>query len=189
MNKLKTIILTLTGLVLMLSACHDSKSYSELLREEERAVNWYMSNHRVVNEVPADTVFETGKDAPFYKLDEEGNLYMQVVSAGTPGNKAKYDQQIYFRYMRENIIAMQMGYNWPAEGNADDVGNNSRWFRFNNMYIKNSQQYGMGIQTPLRYLPIDCEVNLVVRAYYGFSGEQGTCQPYVYNLRYYPAIY
>ena len=107
MNKLKTIILTLTGLVLMLSACHDSKSYSELLREEERAVNWYMSNHRVVNEVPADTVFETGKDAPFYKLDEEGNLYMQVVSAGTPGNKAKYDQQIYFRYMREILLIVR----------------------------------------------------------------------------------
>lgn len=190
MKKIKLYIIILSGLLFAGSSCSKGKSYSELLRDEEKAVNWYMSNQKVISEVPADTVFETGEDAPYYKLDDEGNLYMQVVNPGTPGNRVRKDQQIYFRYERTNILFMYQGLNPSSEGNANDVGGgNAKWFRYNNMYIKESQNYGAGIQMPLNYLPIDCEVNLVVRAYYGFNGEQGTCQPYVYNLKYYPAVY
>jgi len=174
----------------LLPACSKSKSYSELLRDEEKATNWYMSGQKLISEVPADSVFISGPDAPFYRMDEDGNIYMQVVNPGTKGNMAKTDQLIYFRYMRTNIIHMYNGLNPSPEGNANNVGNNnSSSFRFDNMYVTNSQQYGAGVQLPLHYLPVDCEVNVVIRAYYGFSGEQGTCQPYVYNIKYYPALY
>lgn len=174
--------------MLFIAACSKSKSYSELLRDEEKAVNWYMSGQKLVNEIPADSVFITGADAPFYKMDDEGNIYMQVVSPGTPGNKAATDQLIYFRYMRTNIISLYRGENAQPTGNANNVGgNNSTSFRFNNMLISSSLEYGAGVQLPLKFLPIDCEVNVVIRAYYGFNGEAGTCQPYVYNIKYYPA--
>lgn len=189
MKKIYIFALGLLGaLTLLGSACSKSKSYSELLRDEEKAVNWYMSNQKVISEIPADSVFISGPDAPYYRMDEDGNIYMQVVNPGTRGNKVADDRLVYFRYMRTNIISLASGDNPSPSGNANDVGgNNTCSFRFNNMQVSVSQNYGYGVQLPLFYLPVDCEVNLVIRAYYGFNGEAGTCQPYLYNIKYYPA--
>lgn len=189
MKKLNIIFFSLLCLLIMLPACSKSKSYSELLKDEEKAVNWFMSNQKVVSAIPKDSVFETGENAPYYRMDEDGYIYMQVVDPGTKGNMAKNDQLIYFRYMRTNIISMYRGENPAPQGNANDVSNTSSSFRFNNMQLSNSQNYGSGVQLPLHFLPIDCEVNIVIRSYYGFKGETGTCQPYVYNIKYYPAVY
>lgn len=41
-----------------LSSCDDGKSYADLLTEETHAVNYYLSNHKVVDEIPADSVFQ-----------------------------------------------------------------------------------------------------------------------------------
>ena len=190
---MKRIFLFFTLVAALLPAlisCESSKSYSELLRDEEKAVNWFMSNRKVINEVPADSVFITGKDAPFYKMDEEGFIYMQVLNPGTPGKKAATDQLIYFRYLRTNIIYEYNGLSPVPSGNANNVGeSNTCSFRFNNMLISNSQKWGAGVQLPLHYLPIDCEVNLVVRSYYGFQGETGACQPYYFTIKYHPAAF
>ena len=51
--------------LMMLSACNDDQSYADRLNEERSAVNAYLANHRVVMEVPADSVFEVGENAPF----------------------------------------------------------------------------------------------------------------------------
>ena len=60
-------------------------------------------------DIPADTVFEVGPDAPYYRLDEDGQLYMQVLNAGTPGYKVQYNEQIYFRYTRYALEAYKDG--------------------------------------------------------------------------------
>lgn len=161
-----------------------------MLNDEEKATNWWLANQKIVNEVPADSVFITGADAPFYKMDEDGFIYMQVVNPGNPDKKAKSGQQIYFRYMRTNILELYKGQNPSPMGNAFDVGNaNSTSFRFDDLTAQSSSQFGSGIQTPLYFLGLDCEVNLVLRSYYGFSGETGQCQPYIFNIKYYPAYY
>lgn len=176
--------------MLMAGACNKSKSYSEMLNEEEKATNWWLANQKIVNDVPEDSVFITGQDAPFYKMDEDGFIYMQVINPGNPEKRAKKGQQVYFRYMRTNILEMYLGNNPKPQGNAVDVGNgNSLSFRFEDLNASSSMTYGSGIQMPLRYLGLDCEVNLVLRSYYGFSGETGQCQPYIYNIKYYPAYY
>lgn len=79
--KLKSLLL-LPLAILSLAACDDSKSYSELLEDEDKAVNSFLANQKVINEIPADTVFETGEDAPYYRIEPEGNVYMQVINAG-----------------------------------------------------------------------------------------------------------
>lgn len=63
------------------TSCEDSKSYAELLTDEAHDINRYLADHRVVNSIPKDTVFEVGPDAPFYRLDEDGNIYMQVLDS------------------------------------------------------------------------------------------------------------
>ena len=91
-------------MAIMLASCKDTESYSDRLNVERNATNAYLKTQRVVNEVPADSVFEIGKDAPFYRIDPEGNVYMQVLNPGDRvGDRAKPSQTIYFRYTRFNL--------------------------------------------------------------------------------------
>lgn len=190
MNSTITPISKLLALgAIMLSAlamisCNDTKSYAELLNDENLYVNRFLADQRVIGQVPADTVFEVGPDAPYYRLDEDGQLYMQVINAGTPGNRVSYDEQIYFRFTRWNIAYYDNGKFGDGEGN-NSVLNGNTSFRYNNYEISSSYDFGAGIQVPLSYLPIDCEVNIVIKSQYGMPSEMSYVQPYLYHIRYF----
>lgn len=188
-------ILKITGAVALLlsafaltTACDDGKTYAELLTEESQAVNRFLADQRVVNSIPVDTVFETvaeyGDDAPYYRLDEDGNLYMQVIDAGTPGNMVTDNELIYFRFTRYPIATYADGEFTSAEGNDDVMGGNLS-FRYGNFDLSSSYSYGTGIQTPLAYLPVDCRVNIVIKSAYGMPSEMSSVVPWLYTLRYY----
>ena len=181
--KLKLFI-ALAALAAVITSCNDSKSYNEYLEDEEKAVNSFLANQRVVMTIPADTVFECGEDAPYYRLDKEGNVYMQVINPGDrKNNRAEDNQSIYFRYGRISILNYAQGLDETPTGNYDDVSYNS--FRYNNYSLQSSIQYGYGIQMPLAYLGIDCEVNLLVKSQYGFYDEMSYVVPYLYHRKYY----
>ncbi len=176
--------------VASLTSCSDSKSYAQLLTEENHFVNNFLADQRVVNTIPTDSTFnfEVGEDAPYYRLDEDGNLYMQVVSKGTPGNYAKSDQVIYFRYTRYPLNLYAGGELPSGQGNVDDMSYQNTWFRFENYSLQSSYQWGTGIQKPLQLLPIDCEVNIVIKSQYGFYDEMSYVVPFLYKVRYYPQM-
>lgn len=184
--KLKYLLLPAIALVAtLLSSCDDDKSYSELLDEESKAINSFLASQRVINEIPADTVFETGEDAPFYKLDEEGNVYMQVVKAGDRvNNRAQTDQIIYFRFARTDLKSYEQGNDDTPEGNYAD-GIDSYYFRYNNYTLSSTTQYGAGIQMPLAFVGIDSEVNIIIKSKYGFDSEISSVIPFLWNVRYY----
>ncbi len=173
------------ALVCVLSSCNDGKTYAELLESEDHYVNNFLADNIVINEIPADTVFEVGEDAPYYRLDDEGQLYMQVIFAGTPGNMAKPDDLIYFRYTRYNLRYYDDGNLVYGDGNDDDMSSGNYSFRFENYSLDSSSQWGSGVQQPLAYLPVDCQVNLVVKSQYGFTQELAEVQPYLFKLRYF----
>lgn len=179
-----------------ITSCEDSKSYAELLSDENKATNLFLVNQRVEMNIPADTVFLTGINAPYYQLDEEGNVFMQVINPGTPGNMAEADQLIYFRFMRYSLY----NYTWDGtepntsgyygtfssgEGNDSNMTSADTSFRFGNTTSSNTTQWGDGIQMPLLYLPIDCEVNLVIKSQYGLYSEQANVIPFLYSIRYF----
>lgn len=173
--------------VLSLTSCESSESYAELLNEENQSVNRFLANQRVVNEIPADSVFEIGEDAPYYRLDDEGNIYMQVLSPGS-GPKVVEDQVVYFRYQRYYLKFYKNSLdNIMSDGNYNDVIT-SRSFRYQNYTLPSSSQYGTGIQLPLNFLPLDCEVNLVVKSQYGFTAEMSLVQPFLFRIRYYKSM-
>lgn len=182
--KIKGLIVITLGLIIGVGAvsCSDDKTYAELLTEEAHYVNNFLADQRVVNQMPADTVFETGPDAPYYRLDEDGNMYMQVINPGTPGNKAQKDEMIYFRYTRWALQYYANGKLPTGVGNNTNLA--SAYFRFQNFSLTSSSQWGMGIQYPLELLPIDCEVNIVIKAEYGPTLELSDVQPYLYKLTY-----
>lgn len=191
MNKIINLACVLTFFTLIFCGCKDTESYSDLLRDEEKAVNWYLSGQRVESQIPADSVFETGANAPYYRMDEDGFLYMQVVNAGNKDQRAQDGDMVYFRYMRKNLKYMYEGYEVTPDGNADNLdskaGNTS--FKFGNTSIPSSAKWGTGIQIPLQYLGYGCEVNIVMRSYIGFVADQTECIPYVVNVRYFKPEY
>lgn len=183
--RIKTIYLIFAAVTAIAAAsCSDSKSYAELLTDETHYVNRFLADQRVVDHIPADTVFEVGENAPYYRIDPDGNLYMQVLNAGTPGNRVTDDELIYFRFTRYNLQSYN-GQLSDGGGNEGDMSQINTCFRYNNYQLPSSYQWGSGIQYPLSLLPIDCQVNLVVKSQYGFSSETANVIPYLFRLRYY----
>lgn len=172
-----------------LTGCDSGKSYADLLTEETHAVNYYLSNHRVIDEIPADSVFEYGADAPYYRIDEDSNLYMQVINPGTSDNKVESDELIYFRYTRYNLRFYYETDEMIGSGNSNNLNIQATSFRFGNTMLSSASEFGMGIQEPLKFLGVDCEVNLVVKSQLGPTADIAAVVPYMYNLRYFRQPY
>lgn len=180
---------------LMISSCDNTKSYSDLLKNEQKVSNWFLAQHTVCNEIPSDSVFLTGPDAPYYKMDPDGYIYMQVLKADDVKDRKipASGDQVYFTYTRYNIETMYNSNTLivSGEGNQEDFLNSvgNTYFLFNNYSVSSSSQYGSGIQTPVSYLGYNSEVNILLKSYYGFSSENTTCIPYLVNTRYFKAEY
>ena len=190
----KNIIRILLGtLAIVSTGCSKSQSYSELLREEEQAVNWYLANYNVYLDLPEDaknliTVEDVGEDAPFYKLDAEGYVYMQVVKADF-NEMVESGDLVYFRFLRESITDLYNDLETSPTGNADYLPNGTTSFVYKNTVLPSTTTWGTGIQMPLKYLGYNSEVNLVLKSYYGFTDEQAYCIPYIMNIRYFRPEY
>lgn len=189
MNKtiwLFLILLTSAGIV----SCSKSESFSELLKEEEHAVNSYLATQKVILQVPEDSIsFITGSDAPFYKLDEDGYVYMQVINKGE-SEKIEAGDKVYFRFSRENLKSRYYGEESTDDGNSNNLGTEigNPYFIYKGSTTATTQ-WGTGIQMPMKFFGYNCEVNLVLRSYYGFTVDQSSCLPYLINIRYFRPEY
>ncbi len=173
-----------------MTSCNDKESFADLLRDENRSVNWFLARQRVIADIPADSIFEVGPEAPFYRMDDDGYLYMQVINTGSKERAAK-GAKVYFLYSRQNIETMEQigSMDVPKDGNGTNLSVGSKSFVYGNVMLPSSAAYGSGIQVPLNYFGYDCEVNLVVRSYVGFREDQTLCVPYLMNVRYFKAEY
>lgn len=178
------------ALCAMLTSCDDTESYTDLLNDQTRACNWYLASQKVEVSIPADTVFLTGPDAPFYKLDDEGAVYMQVISGGDRNDMAGSGDLVYFRFKRKSILDLYNNGSAEWQGNSDNFNQStSTYFFLGNNILESTTQYGEGIQWPLKYLGMGSEVNLVLKSTEGFTTETTTCVPYLINIRYFRPEY
>ncbi len=204
MNKqLLTLLLPL--LALLLGSCEDRVTYADLLDTENKSVNAYLAQYPMVLDLPSDTsqfitrnkIMEekgwTWSDSnlkaatdltPFYRMDNEGQVYMQILS--NPGNpKAKENQEVFFRFTRYNINVWANSGSLIGAGNEADLGSTPTSLRYKNTNLTSTTQWGTGIQVPLDYLGLDCEVNLVVKSVQGPTQELSAVYPYIYHIHYY----
>lgn len=192
-SKMKKILFPCLCLLLLFGAvsCKDQESYSDLLKDEEKATNAYLATQRVEMAIPEDEKFETGKDAPFYRMDDDGYVYMQVINAGDPDSRPEINDVVYFRFTRWNLKTWYASGVMSSEGNSSNMNNGlgATQFVYGNTSLSQSALYGSGIQIPMKYLGYDSEVNLVLRSYYGFSTDASACIPYLINIRYFKAEY
>ncbi|MEF2642915.1 MAG: DUF4827 family protein [Paramuribaculum sp.] len=184
-SKILSAIIASVVAIFTLQSCESGRSYSELLNDENMAVNRFLVDQWVIPEIPADSVFLTGPEAPYYQLDEDGNIYMQVLDAGS-GEKVADDQVVYFRFKRYNLSYYAGDLeSTPSEGNQNDMTQTATSFRYQNFTIPSSSQWGTGIQMPLNFLKLGCDVNLIVKSQYGWTSEVSYVIPYLYRIRYY----
>lgn len=185
---MKRILIPILSIIAFaLSSCNDNKSYAEMLTDENQAVNLFLSQHRVIDEIPTEnTAFEIGEDAPYYRLDADGNVYMQVLSLGD-NEKVEEDARVYFRYTRYNLFYYVVGADNTliGAGNADEMTSDTTFFIYGSETIAESTQYGTGIQLPLKYLGYNCRVNLVIKSQAGPTADMSYVIPYLYTLSYY----
>ena len=163
-NKWIFALIASASMLIGLSSCEDGQSYADMLNSENQAVNRYLADQNVIDHIPADSVFIAGEDAPYYQLDEEGNIYMQVVRYGD-GEKVEDDQRVYFRFMRYNLmyyvspdVAME------GDGNENNLAAENTYFVYNNLSLPTSASWGSGIQMPLRFVPLNSEVNVIIKS-------------------------
>ncbi|MBD5353189.1 MAG: DUF4827 domain-containing protein [Bacteroides sp.] len=186
--------------LLILPACKDKESYADLLKDENQAVNAYLAGFPVIGSIPADSVFISTQEimetqglsreeaellTPFYRMDEDGYVYMQVVNPGLTDVKAEENQLIYFRFTRYNLKAWYEYDTWSPSGNATDLGTNTTSFRYKNTTLQSTTQWGEGIQVPLEFLTLGCEVNIIIKSYMGPEDEITNVYPYLYKVRYF----
>lgn len=183
-------------MALFVASCNKTESYSDLLKKEQKASNWFLAQYKVCNEIPADSVFLTGPDAPYYKMDDDGYVYMQVLKANPIKQRdiPTSGDQVYFTFTRWNVESMYTNntLNVASEsGNQDNfaVSVPETYFIFGNYSVNSSSYYGSGIQLPVSYLGYNSEVNILLKSYYGFSSESTTCVPFKVNVRYFKAEY
>lgn len=188
-----TAIFAVAVMLIGTTSCDDGKSYSDLLRDEEAAVNWYLAQNRVESRIPSDSVFEVGENAPFYRMTADGTVYMRVINAGNPEKRPETGQTVYFRYTLFDLKNMYEDIPQTGSGNIDNItssgtGNNS--FIFGNTVLPSTTRLGTGIQVPLKYLGYDCEVDLIVKSIDGISDNISQCVPYLYKgMKYFKAEY
>lgn len=184
-----TMLLGIFALVL-LASCDNDQTYADRLNEERNAVNSYLANHRVVMSIPEDSVFEVGENAPFYRIDVDGNVYMQVLNAGDRKNdRAKTGEPIYFRYSRYNLSTWYADGTWTVySGNEAGMDASSCSFNYGDYTLPSSSQWGYGLQYPLLFLGVECEVNLIIKSQYGLTGEISYVTPFFYHVRYFHSM-
>ena len=187
--KLRLLNIIMCGMALLsMASCDDDKTYAELLRDERRSVNSFLSGYRIVNEVPADTIFETGEDAPYYRIDPEGNVYMQVIVADDLSNRPEYNQAIYFRFMRLDLNSLYTDNEENWAGNSENMLADPSYFLYDNYTLSSSSGWGYGLQLPLKFVGVNSRVNLVIKSQYGFTDEISYVTPYCYQVTYYPSM-
>ena len=185
-----SMLLGFLAALMSLAACNNDQSYADRLNLERNAVNAYLANHRVVMSIPEDSIFEVGEDAPYYRVDVDGNVYMQVLKAGDRKNdKAKKGEPIYFRYTRYDLAIWYADGIWSAtSGNENTMDAPSCSFNYSDFTLPSSSQWGYGLQYPLMFLGVECEVNLIIKSQYGFTSEISYVTPFFYHVRYYHSM-
>ncbi len=160
----------------------------DLKKTELRAMKKYLSKFDVVDVLPAINDIQVGSVAPFYKLNPEGTVYMQVVKMGAEP-AATNGETIYFRFLRYNLLSyLENGVLPNGQGNLNSVTQDVTSFVLGSDK-PSTTQWGTAIQMPMLLgLPVDSEVNLVVASEAGFTSEISSVIPFLYNIRYFKAI-
>lgn len=161
------------------------ETFEDLLKLESEAIDEYLKGKSVIDQMPEDNNFQTGTDAPFYKLDKSG-AYMQVLAKGNP--QFNNGEKVYFRFERWSLIHFLLsGSLGESTGNFSSITQDVTYFNIGGQ-DNVTKQWGDGIQLPTKYgVGNGGEVNIIIPSQIGFSDETSSVKPYLFHIRYFGA--
>ena len=161
----------LFALIILGSSCSDKKSYSDMLKDERKAIRSYLKDKTVVDDIPEDNNYDPDV---FYAL--ENGVYMQVLENPNPTLKALSGEDIYIRYTETNLLTnVETDINWSS--------------MITNVYFIYGQtssmsDIGTAVAQPLEYVGEESVVNLIVPSKVGSTTNYGNVVPVVLHLKY-----
>ncbi len=172
--KKKILFILSSVLILSFGACNKTKTYAELLKEEEKAIDQFINKNGLVilSEYPKDSTFKDNE----YFLTPEG-LYMNVMDKGTKkpqnGNEICFRIRYYSSFKEDTT--KYLGNMW---GTGD-----AYTYIYGNYYSTIS--WGQGLTIPLSYVGEDSKVKLIVPSKLGTSTDANSVSPVYYDYIWY----
>jgi len=181
---MKKLLLSFTSIIIIaciLFSCKQQKSLQELIQEERKAIDRFISMNDLVilKEYPKDGVF---KENEYFKTTE--GMFFQVVDSGN-GNKVRErnDVSIRYEYMRYIKDAVQ-GKDEPWYP-GDPYQPLSFLYINRNNFIPYDNLICEAWVIPLSYVGEFAILNMIVPSSLGSSGDRNNISPVFYkNLRY-----
>ena len=196
MKKLIYFLFAIFALSLGFQACSDSKTYADMLEDEDVAIKKYIRNNNI--KVISQSTFHANDSMTNVAENEYVHLangvYMQIVKKGSsnPADTFKHMNEVLVRFLEADILEGDSTYTNFKEPNALDV------FR----YVESStsvsgvflagvmrEVYGTDVPAgwlvPLKYVRDMAEVKLIVPSKMGHSTAQTYVTPYYYHIQKY----
>ncbi len=171
MRKLFGTITVLVAMILGFTACESSFNYSKLLDKEDELIQAYMNrnDYVVLNQFPSDSVFAANE---FYKTSE--GLYFQLIDKGLGDTALAFDRLV-LRYKKSTL---------DYDAVVEDY-----WTTLDRPY-PNEVIYGSlsGSCTGWYYAihmmkRTDSHARFIVPSKLGFSTDQNSVTPYLYEMK------
>jgi len=166
------------------SSCNQSKSLQELLDEEKRAIDKFITMNGFIilkeNEYPADGVF---KDNEYYQSPD--GLFFQVVDSGN-GKRVKPVDEVLVRYdYIQDIKSAVSGDTTTSKSMFYSFQPFSFVYGISATYMISTSPVCQAWVIPLSYVGENAVVNMIIPSSIGSSYDNSNITPVFYrNLRY-----
>lgn len=194
-------ILLIMCAALLVVSCGKTKSYTDMLKAEEKAIDRLITTNgfEILKDFPADTVF---KENQFVKL--ENDVYLNIIDRGTSQRAVSGKTSILYRcivsypldsaYIYYPSNTPYAYYTKSSTGKSVNYGPNSNGTKpyemvFQDPDIYNSTYYpvtgayaSVGLMTPLKYVGDGAKVKLIVPFKRGLSNDNNNGEPAYYEI-------
>lgn len=176
-------ILLILCVALVAISCSKTKSYTEMLKDEKKAINRLIDEKgfEILKDFPEDSVFT---DKQFVLL--ENGVYLNIIDKGSSQRAVQYRTQILYRclvsYPMDSAYINSTPYyqqNYGPHSNGTDPYG----FLYGS-YASQAEPYYVseGLQEPLKYVGDRAKVKLIVPFKRGTYNDQGTGEPVYYEI-------
>lgn len=191
--------LLIAGVVLLTLACNKTKSYTDMLKDQEKAIERVIDHEglRIMDKIPADSVFG---EKDFVLL--ENGVYMNIVDWGTTEKAEVGRTKVLYRcdvvYPMDSVyitksnsysmnspyyIYLTTGY---VSSNYGPHSNGTSPYPF--IYGNYDTYVSEGLMTPLEYVGNGAKVKLIVPFKRGLANDQKNGQPIYYQILQYTFV-
>lgn len=175
-------ILLILSAALVAISCSKTKSYTDMLKDEKKAINRLIDENgfEILKEFPEDSVFA---DNQFVEL--ENGVYLNIIDKGSDQRAVQYKTKMMYRcklhYFMSVDTLVYENYG-PHSNGSQPIPFTYGDYSDSNPYSLSYQWVSEGLQTPLKYVGDRAKVKLIVPFKRGTYYDQSKGLPAYYEI-------